>query len=209
MNDDYITKSDAISLACEAADEWDGGPNKCRSEYIRDAIEGASPADVRPVPPGGIGEMSDGYHTFNGLYYQRMVLFAALVKVHRVRAWKSRRHSDGELCFGGGWFIVGIDTPEGRYTYHYEDKYWDMFVCQVLVVGLPWDGHTEDDVTRLLSLPDVRHMVRGEWIETGCFDQDYQPIYECSHCHREVADNFIAKHLFCLHCGAEMREAST
>ena len=49
MNDDYITKSDAISLACEAADEWDGGPNKCRSEYIRDAIEGASPADVRPV----------------------------------------------------------------------------------------------------------------------------------------------------------------
>ena len=32
-----------------------------------------SAADVRPVPEGGIGEMSDGYHTFNGLYYQRMM----------------------------------------------------------------------------------------------------------------------------------------
>ena len=52
---------------------------------------------------------------------------------------------------------------------------------------------------------DVRPVVRGEWIETGYFDQDYQPIYECSHCHREVADNFMAKHLFCLHCGADMR----
>lgn len=51
----------------------------------------------------------------------------------------------------------------------------------------------------------VRPVVRGEWIETGYFDQAYQPIYECSHCHGEVADSFVAKHLFCLHCGADMR----
>lgn len=56
-----------------------------------------------------------------------------------------------------------------------------------------------------LRSADVKPVVRGEWIETGYFDQDYQPIYECSHCHGEVADNFIAKHLFCLHCGADMR----
>ena len=118
-------------------------------------IEQIPAADVRPVPEGGIGEMSDGYHTFNGLYYQRMVLFAALVKAYKDKAWKSLRHEDGELCFGGGWFIVGIDTPEGSYTYHYEGKDWDRFECEELPVAKHWDGHTEKDVTRLLSL-DVR-----------------------------------------------------
>jgi len=99
-----------------------------------------------------IGDLSDGYHTFNQLYYQRMMLFAALVKQNRSNAWKSLRHEDGELCFGGGWFIVGIDTPEGSYTYHYEDKYFDVFDCEELERGKHWDGHTEKDVTRLLSL---------------------------------------------------------
>lgn len=99
-----------------------------------------------------IGDLSDGFHTFNQLYYQRMMLFAALVKQNKDRAWKSYRHEDGELCFGGEWFIVGIDTPEGSYTYHYENKYWDKFDCQELPVGKHWDGHTEADVTRLLSL---------------------------------------------------------
>lgn len=129
--------------------------------------------DVRPVPPGGIGEMSDGYHTFNGLYYQRMVLFAALVKQNKDSAWKSHRHEDGELCFGGGWFIVGIDTPEGSYTYHYEDKDWDLFDCEELPVGKHWDGHTEDDVTRLLSLPVVRPVVycRECIYDDNCFAQ--------------------------------------
>lgn len=111
--------------------------------------------DAVPVPAGGIGELSDGYHTFNGLYYQRMMLFAVLVKTHKDYSWKSRRHSDGEPCFGGGWFIVGIDTPHGSYTYHYEDKFFDLFDCIELSKGKEWDGHTEDDVTRLLSLDAV------------------------------------------------------
>ena len=99
-----------------------------------------------------IGDVSDGYHTFNQLYYQRMMLFATIVKQNRDKSWKSLRHEDGELCFGGGWFIVGIDTPEGGYTYHYEDKYFDLFDCETLDHGKHWDGHTEKDVTRLLSL---------------------------------------------------------
>lgn len=105
------------------------------------------------IPETGIGDLSDGYHTFNGLYYQRMILFAALVRAYKDRAWKSYRHEDGELCFGGGWFIVGIDTPEGSYTYHYENKDFDKFDCVELPQGKHWDGHTEEDVIRLLSLP--------------------------------------------------------
>lgn len=109
-----------------------------------------------------IGELSDGFHTFNSLYEQRMILFAALVKAYKNQAWKSYRHEDGEYCFGGGWFIVGIDTPEGSYTYHYENKYWNMFECVDLPRAKHWDGHTEEDAeTRLMSLEPQR---TGKWI---------------------------------------------
>lgn len=104
-----------------------------------------------------MGEVSDGYHTFNQLYHQRAVLFATIVNQNKDKAWKSLRHEDKQYCFNsnGKWFIVGIDTPKGSYTYHYEtDKYWDMFKCKALECGKQWDGHTEDDVTRLLTLEE-------------------------------------------------------
>lgn len=107
------------------------------------------------------GDLSDGYHTFNQLYYQRCVLFASLVRLNKDKSWKSFKHSDGKYCFdsNGEWFIVGIDTPIGSYTYHYEKKYWDLFECQELECGKEWDGHTEEDVTRLLSLPNEQEKV--------------------------------------------------
>ena len=103
-----------------------------------------------------IDDVSDGFHTFRQLYYQRMMLFAVIVNQNKDRAWKSLRHEDGELCFGGGWFVVGIDTPEGSYTYHYENKYFNLFDCKILDYGKHWDGHTEKDVTRLMSLPSAQ-----------------------------------------------------
>lgn len=168
-NGDFISR-EAVCYQLAKQATIDGQPRAIRR--AAKIVEDFPAADVRPVPDGGIGEMSDGYHTFNGLYYQRMVLFAALVKVHKDKAWKSWRHEDGELCFGGGWFIVGIDTPEGSYTYHYEDKDWDRFECEELPVARHWDGHTEEDVTRLLSL-------------------DVQPVVTCADCKyntREVTD---------------------
>lgn len=103
---------------------------------------------------GDIGEISDGYHTFNQLYHQRAILFATIVNQNTDRAWKSYKHSDGKYCFdsNGEWFIVGVDTPEGSYTYHYSKEYWNYFKCKELDCGKEWDGHTEEDVTRLLSL---------------------------------------------------------
>lgn len=97
-----------------------------------------------------IENFSDGYHTFKSLYYQRLILFSVVVKVFH--GWKSFNHEDGEPCFGGGWFIVGVDTPEGSYTYHFKDEYWPMFDCEVLENGKHWDGHTDKDAYRLLSL---------------------------------------------------------
>ena len=99
-----------------------------------------------------IGDLSDGFHTFNDLYHQRAVLFATIVNLRKGISWKTRCHEDGEPCFGGGWFLVAIDTKEGTYGYHYEDKYWDMFHCKELVTAKPWDGYTDKDVGRLLSL---------------------------------------------------------
>ena len=99
------------------------------------------------------GTLSDGYHTFNELYEQRMYLFATIVNQNKELAWKSLKHEDGKLCFDGDWFIVGIDTPRGSYTYHYENKYWNLFDCLELEVAKHWDGHTDKDVSRLLSLP--------------------------------------------------------
>ena len=147
--------------------KWDSG---CwiRYKLFEDVLASIPVANVVPVPDGGIGELSDGYHTFNGLYYQRMILFAALVDAYPGIAWKSWKHEDGELCFGGGWFIVGIDTPKGSYTYHYEEKYWNWFECEELPAAKHWDGHTEEDVTRLLSLPDVVPVVHGKWKQGYC-----------------------------------------
>jgi len=101
-----------------------------------------------------IGDLSDGFHTFNDLYHQRAVLFATIVNQNKKKSWKSWKHSDENYCFdsNGEWFIVGIDTPAGSYTYHYSKEYWDMFECQELECGKEWDGHTDKDVERLLSL---------------------------------------------------------
>jgi hypothetical protein len=114
------------------------------------------------IPEEQIGETSDGYHTFNALYRQRLVLTAALFNTFSDLCWKSRKHEDGKLCFGGGWFIVGIDTPEGQYAYHYQEEYWAMFKCEELETGKHWDGHTDKDVERLLSLNrSTKKMVNG------------------------------------------------
>lgn len=103
---------------------------------------------------GDIGELSDGFHTFNSLYHQRLILFATLINTFPHLAWKSHKHHDGEVPFGGGWFIVGIKTPKGQYTYHYEDKDWDLFHCPEVDTAPEWDGHTDKDVERILSLND-------------------------------------------------------
>ena len=149
-----------------------------------------------------IGNLSDGFHTFNSLYEQRMILFAALVKAYKGKTWKSYRHEDGEYCFGGGWFIVGIDTPEGSYTYHYENKYWDMFDCVDIPRAKHWDGHTEDDAeTRLMSLEPERKT--GKWVR--CDTDEFRNMCKCSECGARIDIQEEFRSFFCYHCGADMR----
>ena len=71
-----------------------------------------------------------------------------------------------------------------------------------------WSECVDIDILRpaIRDIPaaDVVPVTHGEWIDTDCFDSHYQPIYECSHCHKQVADNYISYHKYCLHCGAKM-----
>jgi len=105
------------------------------------------------------GLVSDGYHTFNELYEYRMLYNAAFFND---LAWyrdeygtgphpvKSKRHSDGEKCFGGGWFIVVADLPTGQISNHYEMKDWSLFQIDEVDKAPEWDGHSPKDVaTRL------------------------------------------------------------
>ena len=84
---------------------------------------------------------------------------AALVNTGVWKAHKSHRHHDGELCFGGGWFIVMINTPFGQISNHYENKYWDEFHCEEKEVADEWDGHTEKDVL------DRLHRSNKNWVQ--------------------------------------------
>lgn len=92
----------------------------------------------------------DGYHTFGELYYHRMILFSVIVNAHKDKAWKSWKHEDGTMY--KDYFIVGIETKEGQFSYHYHKDEWDFFKVKEVDFAPEWDKHSSRDVLRLLSL---------------------------------------------------------
>lgn len=99
--------------------------------------------------------ISDGYHTIKELYEFRKtynaVLFNEWSKQGKYKVHKSKKHGDGEDCFGGGWFIVMATLPTGQISNHYELKDWDMFDCEERDKADMWDGHTSKDVLERLN----------------------------------------------------------
>lgn len=107
----------------------------------------------------------DEYHTMAELYEYRMLYNAhtanALAKDGRaVKSWK---HSDGELCFGGGWFVVVMDLLSGQVTNHYEAADWELFSVPEVELAPKWDGHTPKDAADRLraALADVSASAEG------------------------------------------------
>lgn len=94
---------------------------------------------------GGKSQVSDGHHTFEELYYYRMLYnaqaalawLAAGIKVE-----KSWNHHDGEPCFGGGMFVVQAELPTGQVSNHYKAEYWDLFDVPEVWLPAVYDGHT-------------------------------------------------------------------
>ena len=102
------------------------------------------------VSENKVEDVSDGYHTFKELYHHKAVLFAALCNTYKDISWKSKLHNDGTMYTG--MFIVGINTPNGPATYHFDlVPYWDMFHVKELERAPKWDGHTSDDVIRRIG----------------------------------------------------------
>lgn len=100
---------------------------------------------------------ADEHHTMAELYDYRMVYNALACKwfTDMGRSFKSWRHNDGELCFGGGWFIVGLYTLDGWATNHYKAEHWDLFDAPEADFAPEWDGHTSADaLARLRSVLD-------------------------------------------------------
>jgi hypothetical protein len=119
---------------------------------LRTAIEQAE----KQKPVAIDGNTSDGYHTFNELYEFRKAynaaLFNELAAGGKCSVHKSWRHHDGELCFGGGWFIVVAVLPDGQISNHYEAKDWDLFAVPETERALfEFDGHTGADVVERLK----------------------------------------------------------
>ena len=90
------------------------------------------------------GEVSDGDHTFADLYHHRAILTMGLFNSHPEMCWKAKKHHDGTMY--DGYFIVGMETPYGQATYHYEMSYWTLFHINELDFAPEWDGDTPEQV---------------------------------------------------------------
>ena len=132
-------------MVCPAGSK-NGG--ECVDGYIADRLLANG---VAVIPETGMGDFSDGYHPFNELYHHRAMLFSVICNTMPERAWKSKQHHDGTMY--DGMFIVGIDTPEGQATYHYDvEPYWDMFDVRELDRAPVFDGHTPDIAIRRIAM---------------------------------------------------------
>jgi hypothetical protein len=108
--------------------------------------------------PCGItpNDISDGYHSIKELYEFRKVYNAALfnewARKGEHEVYKSWKHHDGQLCFGGGWFIVVALLPTGQISNHYEESDWDLFqIPAVETALLEYDDHDSVDVLERLK----------------------------------------------------------
>jgi len=137
-------------LTRENKEHWNG---VCTGlNWGRNTITDSPAADVVEIPESGIGGLSDGYHTFNELYHHRAILFSVICNLFPEKAWKSKLHDTGDMY--EGMFIVGIETPKGQATYHYDiEPYWNMFNVIELDKAPKWDGHTpQEAIDRIATL---------------------------------------------------------
>lgn len=99
-------------------------------------------------------DFSDGLHTMQELYDYRCAYNALLFNEWSAQGvndtHKSWRHSDGELCFGGGWFIVVAETSFGQVSNHYPAEKWVLFHIPERALPNVWDG--SDPGTCLIRL---------------------------------------------------------
>ena len=106
-----------------------------------------------------------------------------------------------------GMFIVGIETPDGQATYHYDvEPYWNLFQCKEVDRAPEWDGHTPDQaIERIGKLIDYKiDRPTCETIEHGRPDE-YHVCKSCSRCSYGWCEDIYDKpYTYCPNCGAKV-----
>lgn len=161
-----LINADELKRELEERQKWQDEKTDCAFKEGYDCGLEAVISDLEEIPEFDLsaiitGETSDGYHTFNELYHHRAILFSAICKIYPYMAWKSKKHHDGTMY--EGMFIVGLNTPKGQATYHYDiDPYWEEFDVMELEQAPEWDGHTSNEaIERISQITKVQPM---EWI---------------------------------------------
>lgn len=194
-------REEAVENICDAISIADSANTFREPEDIYKLL--ADLIEPQPID----GNTSDGYHTFNELYHHRAVLSSVIVENFAARAWKSKLHADGTMY--EGMFIVGIETPDGQATYHYDMPYWDLFRCKEVDRAPEWDGHTPgqaiERIGKLVDCKTDRPTCRLDLTDVETYGNTKVRIYECSECGR-TCEEIYGKYERCPHCGAEVIE---
>ena len=159
-------------------------------KWFYDYFEDEGEIDMAEIPESGIGDLSDGYHTFNELYHHRAILFSVICNSNPQIAWKSKLHDTGDMF--DGMFIVGIETPQGQATYHYDiNPYWDIFKVKELPNAPKWDGHSTEEAIRRIGTLRINNAKKP--VEKFPFDL-------CPSCNTVVSEH----NKFCSECGQKL-----
>lgn len=128
-------------------------------------------------------DLIDELYDFRLLY--NALLFNEWYHTGRVYVYKSRKHSDGEYCFDGEWFIVVARLPGGDLiSNHYHIKYWDYFQIPIHYMA-EYDGHTPEDVRNRL-----RDYIENNQIKSGSECE----WYNCKHFISPLGASYCTKH---------------
>lgn len=171
--DEYLNKPGAPTLVMQTGRD---GMLLFEKAFVADYLKQVVQPLIDSAPSHARGTISDGYHTFDELYEFRKLYNAALfnswgdpntlyyyldsksfdgvssVKGPKYDVHKSWKHHDGELCFGGGWFIVVAMLPGGQISNHYKAEDWDLFkIPEAEKAKYEYDGHTSADVIQRLK----------------------------------------------------------
>jgi len=124
--------------------------------------------------------ITDGYHTRGELYdFRKMyncALFNEWAAQGKYQVHKSKKHHDGEDCFGGGWFIVVAVLPTGQISNHYKLEDWNLFNVPTAEKAMfEFDGHTPEDVLARLEYLTKSKPVKLDPKENSA-PQEAQPV---------------------------------
>jgi hypothetical protein len=109
------------------------------------------------IPLENVGEVSDGYHTFNELYDHRCILWVHVLLDNKNKAFRTKKHVDGSEW--EGWFVAGLEFHDKQMTYHLPNKYWDLLDgIETMPRMVYFDGHTSQDVhSRLVEWAKTKY----------------------------------------------------